>query len=262
MRYLIIILMVLFPAFGFCAGVDGVVNPASMDGVALPDNVDGVSGLAAGGSAYIHDIKLDDNAASTVVANDGTDGNPWVAKRNTEDWYDGAIFPDGYSASAYMNTAGDYVASATNWTSEVFQVILYIRHDVATADSRELIWGIGDGNDTTAANEIFIYRVEGTTELRICFSDSANTAECDSTDNYLPSAETWYKLTITVDATGAVPTMAILRDATTLTYVDATPWNACVNGFAFNSLMYIGGNDVGTDQDTRFAGFTAEDQTP
>jgi hypothetical protein len=216
---------------------------------------------AAGGAppTYLEDCLLDDNAASTVVSNDGSNSD-WVSSRNTSLLTSAQAHGSCNSASFYFDTADDNAIGADNITSEQLQVIFYIRFDNATAAARELLWGIGDADDTTETNEIYIKRDISTDELRICVQGNTGATECDSSSDFNPSADTWYKITVNIDASTTPWTISVLRDATTLTWDDPSPWGSSELA-VFASPPHIGSADA-HDPDIYICGVTIEDTTP
>ena len=215
-------------------------------------------GSAIAAPTYLHNVLMDDDAASTVVSNDGT-GAAWTASETT-DGLNSPNAPSGYTDSFYFDSSSNYIYSGEVVTAEQFEVIWYVRHDNATASAREMHFQLGDSDANIEANEIFVKRDISTDEWRICVYGNSGVSECDSSTNYNPGADTWYKITLNVDASTTPWTISMFRDITELEWDDGTPWGSS-EAAVFNINASYG--DAGGDTTASYiAGLTFEDTTP
>lgn len=243
--------------FDWAGTADGLedTNGGSNDLAAIVSNA--VVNSSTLGQAFIHDLLLDDNAATTAVANTGTSGLNWVANVATNTLYNDSIYPVGSASSFFFGAAYNHIKSGENWTSEKFETTFYIRHTSAVAAVSGPIMQIGNGDHTISANEFYIRRSIGSDEFYICAQGATGSSSCQLTTDYNPVADTWYKLTVTVDATTNPWSIVLKRDETTITMAGSFAADAAT----FNSKMWLGA-DLSVASNAYFSTLKVVDQTP
>lgn len=215
--------------------------------------------VASGGeTTYIHNVLLDDDAANTTVSNDGT-GSDWTASENTSGLHSATSY--GGAGSFYLDTNSQYFYSADNITTEVFETQFWWRFDNATAAANECMFQIGDGGTGPITNGFMMLRVSGSDELT--FYGSTGVTRTNATSDFAPSADTWYKFKIELDADQAAWGLTVSYSANGADWTELTldGWSGDCGAATFASPAYIGttGN---WEPDAYVEQVTIEDTTP
>jgi hypothetical protein len=120
---------------------------------------------------YIHNIPCTDNAANTVVTNNGTSAN-WVAGVNTAD-----LNHPNCSVSFAINTNNEYIISADSLTIQYMEISWTSRFISATAGTEQYYFCYGDNDGTpNENNEFAIRRIAAEADFEIIYKDNVGTA--------------------------------------------------------------------------------------
>jgi hypothetical protein len=154
----------------------------------------------AAGVTYVHELSMEDNAASTVVVNDGTASN-WTAGANTST-FSTTTSTEG-SRAFDCDASTEWAYAGDNWTSEQFTVTFYYYPDAGTAAGWEVLWGIGDGDQTgldAEANEVTVYHRQSTDEIFISCNGNSGSVGGKNSTNVDFATSTWIEIELTITA--------------------------------------------------------------
>lgn len=187
----------------------------------------------AAGPTYVHNLPCTDNAANTVVTNNGTGAN-WTASVNTDTFGDGTSF--------LMDANNDNAVSAANWTAEKLIITWDMDHVNATASGTEYHVLIDDGDFTVEQNEFILYRSDGSDEFtfRSYGNGDGERKYKVTTDN--TGDTNWHEYILTIDAT-ASPWGVVLEkcdeDGSNCVTLSWGAWDGNSSAAVFNNPLYI-----------------------
>jgi hypothetical protein len=178
---------------------------------------------------YINKIPCTDNAASTVVTNNGSGAN-WVASVNTS-----TIYSALNGGQFLLNANTEHIKSADNWVEEKVTITFSLDLVSATAVAVELHFGLGDGNASITANEFWLYRTAASDEWYFRGKGAAVDGIKSTTDFTGDTNLHDYKLII--DATKSPWEVDLYVDNVKLSW---GAWSANPDVATFNSLIFYG----------------------
>ena len=232
----------------FCVSISGAGITDKLRAVIAAKNA------PAGGGAptYSHHLKCEDDAATTVVVNDGTEAD-WItlfipdSRLDTEDFNDPTVYKVD-SGAFYFDGGRDGIESDL-WDDEKFELKFWIRLDNSApgGGQYEQWFQIGDTDFSTDQNEVMVWRTSSSDE--ICVGIKGNNASATQkercTNDWSPSADTWYMIRLNIDATIAGTWTVVLEystngtDFTELTFA-AGDWNTGYAASWDNSHAFFG----------------------
>jgi len=171
---------------------------------------------------FDHIIVCDDDAATTVVSNDGSAAD-WVGGHNT-DVYASAVGTNSF----HLSGTGHQIHSAANWTGQALTIQWDERFLNATAAANEVHVYLGDGDDTPEANEIFLYRASSSTEWKIYINTKVKT-----TTDHSPNNTSFYTYVLSIVDTSVILT----QDGVALTW---GAWDSPPAIPTYNAPFYFG----------------------
>jgi hypothetical protein len=153
-------------------------------------------------------LALDDNAASTSVANTGTNEDTYTASANTSTFHSATV-KEG-TGSFNFDGNEERLWSTSNWTEEnvIFQFWWYPTN--ATSADWEFICGVMDFDNSSEADEIIIVRHTGSDEICVRTRNAAdNGATSQCSNDFSPSALTWYQIRVEVQSASSPWTVTL-----------------------------------------------------
>ncbi len=184
------------------------------------------------GQVIIHNIPCTDDAANTIVTNNGT-GAAWVASHNTEDLTSGGTM-------FVLNTNSEYIKSAENWTAE--KLTITWNEDLLRAESITIEIHIvnGDGSNNDAINKFFLSRASGTDEWQFQAHGATGTLQTKETTDFTGDI-TPHDYILIVDASVSPWNVTLSVDGTLLTW---GAWDGNPAVAEFNSLIFFGTTSI------------------
>ena len=167
------------------------------------------------GQTYIDNILCDDNAATTVVSNDGTSAN-WVTNPNhTSSTYYSAVGTKSFD----LDGNNYYIRSADSLSIQklTIQWDERFRNANAAANEVHMIHGSVDGDATLVQGEWYLRRNTGSDEWRIHINDGVAERSKATTD-HAPNNTTFYTYVLILDFTTAPLMVSLTIDGTVLTW--------------------------------------------
>ena len=181
---------------------------------------------------YVHNIPCTDDAASTVVTNNGTAAD-WVASHNTEDITSGGTM-------FALNTNGEYIKSAVNWTAEKFTASWTVDLIWDPALSEEIHLNIGNGDQIMEVNEFQLYRTATSDEWIIKAFGASGSAQTKTTTDFSGDTSP-HNYILIVDASVSPWDVSLSVDGITLTW---GAWDGSPAVAVFNSLIFFGTTSI------------------
>lgn len=187
--------------------------------------------------AQYFDVPCQDNAASTVVVNNGTSGSNWVANVNTD-----VI----HNATYGLRFSGDYhMKSADNVTLDRIRITWDCVFDKSTETTQRYFFGIdADGIHSVTPNTWFIQRghptISGTAEFDFSGTDASGNYYRKATSGLSITAGVQYTFVLTVDATVSPWDVTLTQDGDTVSW---GAWNGTLVESDFNDLMWFGSSN-------------------
>lgn len=213
-------------AFADTDTIEGVAtaDTDTYEGIAdtVTDTFEGqtVSGTA---TSYVYELKCEDNAANDTIANDGTGGNVETLTADTETITDSTNYQEG-SRSFDIDSVTAKFIFADNWTSEEFEVSFYYRPNEATASTYTPLFLLDNDDDFLPdANDLLLYRDNASTGITVYIQGNSGSAVKRTSSNISWTADTWYEVILTVDATANPWVISVKVGGTTATW-DGSSW--------------------------------------